>query len=157
MSKPTPKPKEKLKTFVDLPAGRLGQVEETIRAGVYRVRVQTPLDRWLRSGLISVPERNAADQFARDFHLAGCEGRFASSQLRDRVDEQRKWSGDNHRLDARKRLQAAYGALGKRSALVCDHIVGMEKPIGDLGMHYELAKGLLIGGLSRLARHYRME
>lgn len=130
-------------------------------------RAESMLERMERLGEIAPRERHAGEEFARLFHLAHLDPLRAS----DYTGGERilAGKGEPHGGDrARRRVIAALDALGGQSApcgscawfvLGCEFTLNAwarREGWGGKPLHQPVAKGILLGTLGILARHFGM-
>jgi len=132
------------------------------KAYVQAAKRFTYLEKLERVGIISSAMLSAGDKFGFHFQRAGLE-RYATINLfrvMGGVGESAQENALFHRREIRKALEVLGGGLA--ASLVWD-VCGMERPISHwtaakkicgVRMSDDHAKGMLIGALEILARHY---
>jgi hypothetical protein len=149
---------------IRLPGGRVGKIEETMEAGVFRVRVLTQFERWRDDGQITDEQLRAAEQFNRDFQAAGKGPNYAVMSIA-RVDGGGRGEAHEWMATAAKRVSEALEAVGEISCPVVCAVIGEEKTIREYcristwagrPMNQHFAKGLLFSALDSLERFYKV-
>jgi hypothetical protein len=129
-------------------------------------RAETLLERLERRGDITARERHAGEEFARLFHLAHLDPLKSADVRREGQRRQREEPHGSDR--ARRRILAALDAMGGQSSpcgSAAWFILGCEQSIqawairegwANRPIRPEVAKGILLGSLGILARHFGM-
>ncbi len=123
-------------------------VVEGERAIAKRVVTQTPLDRYIRRGLIDRRQYDAGQALARDWHYARMEPRVIAS-YRDLIQCGQAPDASADREHARKRLMRAIDAIGRVAASEVVGVCGLQRPAGG-----PVAMEIFRRGLDVLADHY---
>jgi len=163
------KPKEKPMDGVDYgvlpigavrPDGAVPVLEETMVAGVKRVRNHSVILQWLASGEIEARHRDAADAFERDYHdahlMPGYKSCLASLL---RVDGQSADDPSRRSVVAYWRARGAMDDMGEFGAPAAEAVICQGKSLrtyaGEAGMTVDTVKGLLLSALGVLVVVYR--
>ncbi len=118
------------------------------RATAKRVTTQTPLDRYVRRGLIDRRQHDAGQAFARDWHYARMEPRMIAS-YRDLIQGGGAPDAAADREHARKRLMRAIEMVGRVASSEVVGVCGLQRPAGG-----PVAMEIFRRGLDVLADHY---
>lgn len=118
------------------------------KATAKRVVTQTPLDRYVRRGLIDKRQYEAGQSLARDWHYARMEPRLISN-YRDLIQCGGAPDPAADREHARKRLMSAISAVGRVAASEVVGVCGLQRPAGG-----PVAMEIFRRGLNVLADHY---
>ena len=166
--KKKPSPKTNKVIVRDLPTPERGQhdhleFEETPKAGVYRLRVETQsiLDRYLRRKQIKNMQHQAGEMFAGAWHNAAKGQRIVASYS-ERTEGHN--DSDNPRVaHAGREVQKAIDVLnqtGPELSGVVIHVCGMDGSAGDWARSNNRPRyeGLVVLrlALNVLARHFRL-
>lgn len=144
--------------------GGHGYIEDSDnKAGHKRVRRISFLERWRDTHVITKAEFAAAQHFEEDYCFAHRPPNYACNSLY-RVDGGNGAKEMPERVllrqkQAMQRVREALGAVGPRGAFIVTRCVGDGLSINSVvkGSDRGMAKGLLIGALSRLSGHYGLE
>jgi hypothetical protein len=118
------------------------------KAAARRVVTQTPLDRYLRRGLIDRRQHGAGQALSRDWHYARMEPRLAGG-YGERIDCATVPDPAADREHARRRVMRALGAVGRVAAGEVAAVCCAGRAAGG-----PVAMELVRRGLDVLADHY---
>lgn len=148
------------RTVAERHDGKTAYIEETIQAGVLRVRLPSVVERWRDTGVIVESEYQAAIRFATDWRLMHIPVRYASASL-IRID--RNGGGDEAEwLEARGRAEVRWfqvaGTLGPRLVSLVSSFLVDETSLSDLAKVWRTTvddiRGRVIAALAVLAAQY---
>jgi hypothetical protein len=157
--------REETRGGVRLVGARRGEVvyiEETKKAGVRHVRKPDFLEKWRKAKNITLQEEAAGREFMKDYRLSHMQPNYATGGSIDRVDTSpgQDDGDDVSKIDADKRLAKVYGVIGRRGEDIANHVLGQEWTITEyakrIGANDHVTKGILVGVLGCLAKHYRL-
>lgn len=137
--------------------GSLVMIEETMRAGIHRARILGLLEKWFLAGTIGKKDVNAARNFHSDYITYNRQPKYSSSSMiyvdggRGSVDVE---SLGHLKERARKRLNAAYAAVGQIATPVIIEVIGDDKPLYQCRVPKDRAKRVILKALPLLAAAY---
>jgi len=134
------------------------EIEETIAAGVMRLRVttQTQCDRYFKRGEIDARQFDASERFLSAWYL-GCRGARVTSNYDVRIPSS-STSAENHVGNARRTIRAALEAVGRQLSPILVHTCGLDLPANEWASKHGYSKrsGLTVLklALDALAEHF---
>ena len=142
-------------------------VEQTIRAGTYRLRRRGLLEQWRTDGGIDSAMYDAGLRFERDFEAAHMRDHYGGV-MEERLSgvggtaNHEKWV--LHSLTARTHVREALAAVGPVGGSILWGVVGNAMTLKDYSlrqrwgagraMDVRHARGVLVAALGTLAHHY---
>jgi len=152
--------------------GRVRRARQTVQDAAGAIGrpylVEDTLDRLLRQGDISAAQHLAGNTFSSLFGLAHLDP-LRAHELGQRINAGRTTTGGSGVEHARRRVNNALdalGGLGSPCGSACWHILGTQISLAEWArregwaqrpIRQESAKLILVGSLSVLASHFRIE
>lgn len=139
-------------------------VEQTVRAGTYRLRRRGLLEQWRTGGGIDSAMYDAGLRFERDFEAAHMRDHYGGvmEERLSGVGGHEKWV--LHSLTARTQVRAALDAVGPVGGSILWGVLGNAMTLKDYAlrqrwgssraMDVRHARGVLVAALGTLAHHY---
>ena len=142
------------------PDGTIPVLEETMVAGVKRVRNHSVILQWLDAGIIETRHRDAVDAFEADYRDAHLMPGYKSCLAAlVRVDGGGGHITTDRYEKASRRASQAMRAMGLRGSSAITSVVCEGKSLShyaaETGTHREVIKGVMLGALDVLVVVYR--
>lgn len=139
---------------------RMGDINDGTPVQVLKVNDGSTLERWRKKGRLSAEQYLAGCDYYRDFYRARVGANYARGAM-ERVQEVR--TDHEHVMVAREKFRQVCAALGPLEGDVLWNVVGEGKSLREYeqqcqiklwSTNRQIAAGLMLAGLDRLARHY---